>query len=409
MDFSFTPEQEAFRREVRGFFADLGPMPGFGGFDQGDDTARARAVERQLAQRGWLTMAWPRAYGGQDADQLQQLIFREEAAIAGAPLGQGASVIAPAIMLHGTEEQKRRFLPPIARAEIAWCQGFSEPGSGSDLASLQTRAVRDGDDYVINGQKIWTTGAYRSDWIHLLARTDPDAPKHRGISYLLFDMKTPGVSVRRLTHLTGRADLCETFFDNVRVPAGQMLGPENRGWYVALTTLDFERSGIDRVVSGQRVLDAIVAYVRRGPLPDPLPGRWGRENDSAISLSHDVERNGGGAGEGVWTQLADLQIALNVGRLLCYRVAWMQARGLVPNHEASMTKVFGSELNQRIANAGTRIMGLYGQLYEGEARAPADGFIAFAHLHAVQATILAGTSEIQRNVIATRGLGLPRE
>ncbi|HLZ69926.1 MAG TPA: acyl-CoA dehydrogenase family protein [Dehalococcoidia bacterium] len=379
MEFSFTPEQQAFRREVRDFFAELGPMPGFGGFDQGEDTARARAVERQLARRGWLTMAWPKAYGGQDAGQVQQLIFREEAAIAGAPLGQGASVIAPAIMLHGTEEQKRRFLPPIARAEIAWCQGFSEPGAGSDLASLQTRAVRDGDDYLINGQKIWTTGAFRSDWIHLLARTDPDAPKHRGISYFLFDMKTPGVSVRRLTHLTGRADLCETFFDNVRVPAGQMLGPENRGWYVALTTLDFERSGIDRVVSGQRVLDAIVEYAQEQ-----------------------------GADDGVRAQLADLQIALHVGRLLCYRVAWMQARGLVPNHEASMSKVFGSELNQRIANAGTRIMGLYGQLYEGEPRAPAAGFIAFAHLHAVQATILAGTSEIQRTVIATRGLGLPR-
>jgi len=379
VEFSFTPEQQAFRREVRDFFAELGPMPGFGGFDQGEDTARARAVERQLARRGWLTMAWPKAYGGQDAGQVQQLIFREEAAIAGAPLGQGASVIAPAIMLHGTEEQKRRFLPPIARAEIAWCQGFSEPGAGSDLASLQTRAVRDGDDYLINGQKIWTTGAFRSDWIHLLARTDPDAPKHRGISYFLFDMKTPGVSVRRLTHLTGRADLCETFFDNVRVPAGQMLGPENRGWYVALTTLDFERSGIDRVVSGQRVLDAIVEYAQEQ-----------------------------GADDGVRAQLADLQIALHVGRLLCYRVAWMQARGLVPNHEASMSKVFGSELNQRIANAGTRIMGLYGQLYEGEPRAPAAGFIAFAHLHAVQATILAGTSEIQRTVIATRGLGLPR-
>ncbi|HZQ37007.1 MAG TPA: acyl-CoA dehydrogenase family protein [Dehalococcoidia bacterium] len=384
MDFTFTPEEESFRAEVRAFVREhwgLGDVTSGIAGESDEDFERGRVFERQLAERGWLTMAWPKEYGGQAADQVQQLIFREEAAVAGAPLGQGATVIAPAIMLHGTEEQKRRFLPPIARAEIAWCQGFSEPGSGSDLASLQTRAVRDGDDYVINGQKIWTTGAFRSDWIHLLARTDPDAPKHRGISYFLFDMKTPGVSVRRLTHLTGRADLCETFFDNVRVPANQMLGPENRGWYVALTTLDFERSGIDRVVSGQRVLDAIVAHVRA------------RQD---------------GASDGVRALLAELQIALNVGRLLCYRVAWMQARGLVPNHEASMSKVYGSELNQRIANAGTRIMGMYGQLYEGEPRAPAAGFIAFAHLHAVQATILAGTSEIQRNVIATRGLGLPR-
>src|SRR5262249_3758830 len=153
---------------------------------------------------------------------------------------------------------------PIARNEVRWCQGFSEPGSGSDLASLQTRAVRDGDDYVINGQKIWTSGAWQSDWIHLLTRTDPDAPKHRGISYFLVDMQTPGITVQRLTHLTGEAELCQTFFDNVRVPAEQMLGPENRGWYVATTALDFERSGIDRVAAGQRTFNDLLAFARGG-------------------------------------------------------------------------------------------------------------------------------------------------
>jgi alkylation response protein AidB-like acyl-CoA dehydrogenase len=387
MQFDFTPEQEAFRQELRQFFRDEGPMPGAGGFDSGDDLDRVRAIEQKMSRRGWLTMAWPKEYGGQGADPIQQLIFREEVAIAGAPSGgQGATVIAPAIMLHGSEEQKRRFLPPIARGEIAWCQGFSEPGSGSDLASLQTRAVRDGDDYVINGQKIWTTGAYKADWIHLLARTDPDAPKHRGISYFLFDMKTPGVSVRRITHLTGRAELCETFYDNVRVPANQMLGPENRGWYVATTTLDFERSGIDRVASGQRILDDIVAFAREAT-------RDGRPISAIPSVRYHI---------------ADLQIALDVGRWIAYRVAWMQARGLVPNYEASMSKVYGSQLNQHIANAGTQILGLYSQLNEGDCWAPQNGRIAFAYLHAVQATILAGTSEIQRNIIATRGLGLPR-
>ncbi|MGH2604887.1 MAG: acyl-CoA dehydrogenase family protein, partial [Dehalococcoidia bacterium] len=337
------------------------------GFDYGDDLDRVRAIEQKMYARGWMTMAWPTEYGGQGADPIEQLIFREEVAVAGAPSGgQGATVIAPAIMLHGTEEQKRRFLPPIARGEIAWCQGFSEPGSGSDLASLQTRAVRDGDDFVINGQKIWTTGAYKADWIHLLARTDPDAPKHRGISYFLFDMKTPGVSVRRITHLTGRAELCETFFDNVRGPADQMLGPENRGWYVATTTLDFERSGIDRVASGQRILDDIVAYAAEAT----------REGRPLIRLPT------------VRYRIADLQIALEVGRWLAYRVSWMQAKGLGPNHEASMSKVYGSQLNQQIANHGTYILGLHAQLADEDQRAPQHGRIAFAYLHAVQATIL---------------------
>ncbi len=387
MDFRFSPEQEAFRQEVRSFFEQEGPMPGTGGFDAGEDLDRVREIERKMIARGWTTMAWPKEYGGLGADPIMQLIFREEVAVAGAPSGgQGPTVIAPAIMVHGTEEQKRHFLPRIARGEINWCQGFSEPGSGSDLASLQTRAVRDGDDYVINGQKIWTSGAYKADWIHLLARTNPDAPKHRGISYFLIDMKTPGITVRRLTHLTGRADLCQTFFEDVRVPASQMLGPENRGWYVATTTLDFERSGIDRVVSAQRILNDIVVFAREHV-------RDGRRVIALPEVRH---------------RIAELQIAIDVGRWLAYRVAWMQANGLIPNYEASMSKVFGSELNQRVANAGTHILGLYGQLHEGSAWAPVDGRVGFAYLHAVQATILAGTSEIQRNIIATRGLGLPR-
>jgi 3-oxocholest-4-en-26-oyl-CoA dehydrogenase alpha subunit len=199
-------------------------------------------------------------------------------------------------------------------------------------------------------------------------------------------VKTPGITIRRITHLTGRADLCETFFDNVRVPATQMLGPENRGWYVATTTLDFERSGVDRVATGQRVLNDIVAFAREAR----------RDGTPLIAIPE------------VRYRIADLQIALNVGRLMAYRVAWMQSRGLIPNYEASMSKVYGSTLVQRIANDGTYILGLHGQLAEGDPRAPRAGRIAFAYLHAVQATILAGTSEIQKNIIATRGLGLPR-
>jgi alkylation response protein AidB-like acyl-CoA dehydrogenase len=263
VNFAFTPEQQAFRSEVRAFFREVGPVPGAAGIGRGDDPARFRAIEQQLTARGWYTMAWPVEYGGQGADHIKQTIFREEAAIIGAPGSMmGTSVVAPAIMVHGTEEQKRRFLPPIARNEVRWCQGFSEPGAGSDLASLQTRAVRDGDDYIINVQKIWTSGAWESGPIHMLARTDPDAPKHRGISYFFLDMKTPGIRVQRLTHPTGQAELCQTFFDHVRVPADQMLGPENRGWYVATTALDFERSGIDRVAAGRRTFNDLLSFAR---------------------------------------------------------------------------------------------------------------------------------------------------
>ncbi|MFN8555914.1 MAG: acyl-CoA dehydrogenase family protein [Dehalococcoidia bacterium] len=385
MRFEFTPQQQAFRQEVRQFFADFGAVPGAGGMSRGEDPERARELENQLSRRGWMTMGWPKEYGGRGADQILQMIFREEAATVGAPGGtMGTSVIGPAIMVHGTEEQKKRFLPAITSNSIRWCQGYSEPGSGSDLASLQTRAVRDGDDYVINGQKIWTSGAWASDWIHILVRTDPDAPKHRGISYFLMDMKTPGISVRRITHLTGEAELCETFYDNVRVPASQMLGPENRGWYVATTALDFERSGIDRLVTAQRTLNEIVDFAKGEK-------RW-----------HAADRPTGGASH---RRHADRHQRRPV---VSYRVAWMQARGLIPNYESSMSKMYGSEMNQYVANLGTYVLGLKGQLYRGSKYAPNNASVAFAYLHAVQATILAGTSQIQRNIIATRGLGLPR-
>jgi alkylation response protein AidB-like acyl-CoA dehydrogenase len=383
----FTPEQEAFRQEVQTFFrTEWGRPPSVSEFSEEHEQA-AKVFVKKLAARGWLTMFWPKEYGGIGADHLRQLIFHEEAVISGAPSGTGGAVlVGPAIIRHGSEEQKRRFLPGIVSGEVNWVQGYSEPGAGSDLASLQTRAVRDGDDYVINGQKIWTSFGHRGDWIHVLARTDPDAPKHRGISYLLVDMKTPGVSVRRITQITGESEFCETFFENVRVPRANLLGEENRGWYLAASVLDVERSGIDRVVRGERTFNETVAF------------------------AHEMRRDGQPliAIPGVRTALADLKIGIDVGRLLCYRVAFMQHQGLIPNYEASMSKAFGSELCQRIANVGAHLMGLYGQLDRGSKRAPRSGFVAYEYLRTVSDTIMGGTSEIQRNIIATRGLGLPR-
>jgi alkylation response protein AidB-like acyl-CoA dehydrogenase len=390
MEFAFTPEQEEFRARVRAFIAaNWTPPPP--GARPGDDQTNAaeRAYEKRLAGNGWLTMAWPKEYGGLAASHMEQTIFREESAYAGAPGGggQGVSMVGPCLMVHGTDEQKRYHLPKIASGEVHWGQGFSEPGSGSDLASLQTRAVRDGDDFVINGQKIWTSGAHHADWFHVLTRTAPDAPKHRGISYFLVDAKTPGITVRPLINMLGDHEFNEVFFEDVRVPAGNMMGEENRGWYVATTLLDFERSGVTWSASSRRQIEQLVAYGKeakgaRGRLIDDPPVRNG---------------------------LADLRVATEIARFLSYRVVWMQGQGKVPNHEASMSKAFGSELSQRIANFGLRMIGLASQrVAQDDAGAPLGGTFGRAYMRTVPSTIAAGTSEIQRNIIATRGLGLPR-
>ena len=255
MDFRFTQEDETFRTDLRQFIADNWEAPPHINEAYNRPAFEAgRAYEKQLAKRGWLTLAWPKEYGGLAAPHMQQTIFREESAYAIAPgaNSQGIYLIGPCIMVHGTEEQKKEYLPSIASGEVVWCQGFSEPGAGSDLASLQTRAVRDGDEYVINGQKIWTSNAHHSDWIHVLCRTDPDAPKHRGITYFLVDMKSPGVEVRPLINMLGEHGFNETYFTDVRVPVSHIVGEVNRGWYAATTTLDFERSGVTWSANGRR-------------------------------------------------------------------------------------------------------------------------------------------------------------
>jgi alkylation response protein AidB-like acyl-CoA dehydrogenase len=317
---------------------------------------------------------------------MQQFIFNEEMARARAPRPNflATGLAGPTIIVHGTEEQKREHLPGILSGEMFWCQGFSEPGSGSDLASLQTRAVADGDDFIVNGQKIWTSGAHRAHRMMLLARTDTEAPKHKGISYFLLNMKTPGVSIRPLTNMADTASFNEVFFDNVRVPKKDMLGELNRGWYVATTTLDFERSGIINGVSLQSMLREVVDYVRDG----------GRAHPPSA---------------GVALEIADRWIETEIAIVLSYRVATMQAKGLIPNQEASITKLFGSELGQRIARTAMHAAGLHGVLDLGSPHAPLGGRFESWYRIAVGATLAGGTSEIQRSVIAQRGLGLPRE
>jgi alkylation response protein AidB-like acyl-CoA dehydrogenase len=393
MDFRFSPEDESFRQELRRFLAEQLPADWTVENDREgmgpEGLEFSRRFARALGERGWLTMSWPERYGGRGASHIEQLIFNEEMSWAGAPLGFGfgTQLVGPTLMVHGDEEQKARHLPPIARAEVLWCQGFSEPGAGSDLASLQTRAERDGDDYVINGQKIWTSEGHLADWMILLARTDQEAPKHRGISYFLVDMKnTPGIQMLPLVNLMDTHAFNQVYFDNARVPKANLIGEENKGWYVATTTLDFERSGVNRVIWALRQYYELVDFVRE-------QGEAGRAWARSDQVKH---------------RLADLRIAFEIGRLLCYRVVWQQNAGQIPNYESSMAKTYGSELNRRFGTEAVGILGLAGQLEPGSRWAPLQGRIERTFLAGYSYTIAGGTSEIQRNIIAQRGLGLPR-
>jgi len=396
MEFRFTPEEEAFRGEIRTFLraelpADWATSGGTGALGEGGEERWEflREFQRRLARKGWLTLGWPQEHGGLGASHMMQVIYNEEMTYQRAPtqVGVGPDRVGPTIILYGSEEQKQRFLPPILKGEHYWCQGFSEPGAGSDLASLQTRAVRDGDDYVINGQKIWTSVAHGAHWMILLARTDADAPKHKGISCFIVDMKSPGITVRPLVNMADTHEFNEVFFDNVRVPKENLIGEENRGWYAAVATLDFERSDIGSAVGMRQAVEALVEYAREHV----------QDHTSTLGLDPLLR-----------CELADRMVEVEVARMLSYRVASRHAKGLVANHEASMTKLFACELGQRIARTGMKVTGLYGQLMPGGEWTPARGRYPTAYLQTVASTIAGGTSEIQRNVIAQRGLGLPR-
>lgn len=391
MELRFGEKEEKLRQEVRAFLKEQlkdGEDDG-NTFMARDDAGFNRALEfnRELGKRGWIAPAWPKEYGGLNATIAEQMVFNEEFGYHGAPdtgtRGFGVGMIGPTLIVHGNAEQKQRYLPRITSGEDIWCQGYSEPGAGSDLASLQTRAVRDGDDYVINGQKIWTSGGHRANQMFCLVRTDPEAPKHRGISFLLIDdiKNQPGLTIRPLINMANRHHFNEVFFEDVRVPARNLVGEENRGWYVGMTLLDFERSGIGTTASQKHTLERLTENLQKGDA-------WRRDKYRI--------------------KLADFVIGNNVGRYLGLRVASMQSRGLVPNYESSVIKIYQSELGQRIYNFAVNMLGLSGQMVPEESRAPLHGGMPESYLQAVPSTIYSGSNEIQRNVIATRGLGLPR-
>jgi alkylation response protein AidB-like acyl-CoA dehydrogenase len=391
MEFRFPPATEQWRSELRSFLEAELP-PGLQGdddfFDNEEQMAFARGFTRRLGARRWFAPAWPEEYGGLGKTQVEQMILNEELAYHRAPSGGRLFTIGitgPTVLVNGTEEQKRRYLPPMASGETWYCQGFSEPGSGSDLASMETRAVRDGDDYVINGQKIWTSNGHVADMMLLLARTNPDLPKHKGISAFMVNMRAPGISVQGIDNIAYRRDFNQVFFEDVRVSREDLLGGENNGWYVAATTLDFERSNIAAISGARRTVHDLVRWSKEA---HPRGRPW----DSA-EVRH---------------TLGDLVVDVEVGRLLAYRTAWLQSQGQVPNYEASMGKVYMALLGIKVGNTGVNLLDGYGQLQPGSKWAQLHGRVLTSYLLAMSGPIGGGTSEIQRNIIAQRGLGLPR-
>jgi len=396
MDFRLTPEQEALKKEFEEFFreemkkAPPGMEAGLEALFSEEGFPFHRQLVRKVAEKGWLTMAWPKEYGGKDAPIIDQLIFSDIMGYYRAPAVDifGVGMLGPTLLAAGNEEQKREHLPPIARGEIVWCQGWSEPNAGSDLASLTTRAVRDGDDYIINGQKTWTSGAQHADWMFMIARTNPEEKRSRGLSFFLLDMKTPGVTVRPLYSMQGSHLFNEVYFDDVRVPVRNRVGEENQGWAVTRAMMNFERSNVGMMSGLKRDLEELVKFCKET--------KW---NGQTLAQNPFVRH-----------KLAQLAIEIEAGRAMSYRIAWMQEKGglLMAAYAASAAKVYGSELAQRFAYTGYEIMGLYGQVKKASKWAPLMGAFESSSQLCMGMNIAAGTSEIQRNLIAWIGLGLPR-
>ena len=388
MNFEFTSEQKRFRQEVRDFLEQEVP-PEYQevfGIDTEEGYLFGRDLARKLAARRWLAVGWPQEHGGGGRGPIEQAILNEEMGYRMVPRtgSIGLGIVGPALIFFGSAEQKSRYLPDIANGEVEYCQGFSEPNAGSDLASLELRADRDGDDYVLNGSKMFTSYAYHADYMYLLARTDPQAPKHRGISLFIADLKTSGISLSPLPYISG-AMAAQTHFDDVRLPATALVGDENRGWYHAMTTLDYERSGLERYGRTRRAFDDFIDYCKSA------------QSNGMFLAERPAAKH----------KLAEIRVGMEAWHLLCWNVAWLQSTGAVPNAEASVAFLHGTEERLRFAQTAMEILGPLATLRHESRWAPLRGTIEgihrdSMHLHG------AGTTEIHRNIIAQRGLGLPR-
>jgi alkylation response protein AidB-like acyl-CoA dehydrogenase len=395
MDFRFTEEEVAFKAEVHQWLKQEIPQrwteldPGI--WEETEESwPISRQFQRKLGQKGWLAPAYPKEYGGLELSHMKRLMLAEELAYNRAPISVEVEItvnwVAPTIILFGDERQKKEYGTRVAKGEIIFCIGYSEPNAGSDLAALQTRAVKVGDEYIINGQKIWCSYAHLADYCWLAVRTDPNVSKHKGISMFIVDMKTPGITVRPLINILNHHSFNEVFFDDVRIPKDNLVGQENNGWYQLVIALDLERSSIGTAAAQQRIIEELVRYAKET-----------RRNGKPIA-NDPLLRN----------QLAEMAVENEILRMMCYRIAWMYTKGIHPSYESSMTMVFSSELMRRLANVGMHIMGHYGELDRDSKWAPLNARIMRMYLSSISIGVGGGSNEIQRNIIAMRGLGLPR-
>jgi len=395
MDFRFTEEEVALKAEVHQWLKQEIPQrwteldPGI--WEETEESwSISRQFQRKLGQKGWLAPAYPKEYGGLELSHMKRLMLAEELAYNRAPISVEVEItvnwVAPTIILFGNERQKKEYGTRVAKGEIIFCIGYSEPNAGSDLAALQTRAVKVGDEYIINGQKIWCSYAHLADYCWLAVRTDPNVSKHKGISMFIVDMKTPGITVRPLINILNHHSFNEVFFDDVRIPRDNLVGQENNGWYQLVIALDLERSSIGTAAAQQRIIEELVGYAKET-----------RRNGKPLA-NDPLLRN----------QLAEMAVENEILRMMCYRIAWMYTKGIHPSYESSMTMVFSSELMRRLANVGMHIMGHYGELDRDSKWAPLNARIMRMYLSSISIGVGGGSNEIQRNIIAMRGLGLPR-
>jgi hypothetical protein len=394
MDLSFSPEEEAFRQDVRAFIADAKPkLPDIGAAESADRSKEEYlAWHKLLYKKGWVAPLWPKEYGGTGWNVTQRYIFNEECANAETPttLPFGLNMVAPVIFTYGNDEQKKKFLPRILSGEDWWCQGYSEPGAGSDLASLRTKAVREGDYYIVNGQKTWTTLAQFADWIFCLVRTNPDVKQQEGITFLLIDMKSPGITVKPIIVLDGAREVNEVFFDNVKVPVANRVGEENKGWTYAKFLLVNERSGIAGVARSKKAVERL-KDIARAELLDGKP------------LIDDEEYS---------RKIADLEIDLAALEYTELRTLAAESKGQMAGPESSILKIRGTEIQQRITELTVEAIGYYA--YPNERALGSNEFIgpdyalgqAGRYFNVRKASIYGGSNEIQRNIIAKAVLGL---
>jgi len=388
MDLSFTPEEEVFRQEVRSWLDANLPEEwrhgGVGGYRENEEESIQREWQRRLYEGGWLTLGWPKEQGGRGATPVMQSIYAEEVARAGGPpiIGRlGVSLLAPLLSVFGSDWQKQQYLGKILSGELVFAQGFSEPDAGSDLAGLKSRAVKKDGGWVINGQKIWSSGAHYSDRSFLLARTDPEAPPHQGIGMFLIDLKQPGVEVRQIIQMTGTGEFCEIFLTDAQVEDRDVVGGPTDGWKMAMATFGFERGGLANAYRFERAV---------------------RELANLTRLQN------AGSDDAVRQRVAQAAIEAHVFRATGLRNLTRAQQGQVPGPEASLVKLYWSEMDKRLQEAAIAVQGMYGALDPDSPWAVEHGRWQYGWMWSQAETIYAGSSEIQRNIIAERVLGLPR-